>query len=812
MYNLAITGPTYTGAKVNDKLFNVNVLVEAHTGETPWGGNEGNDLGVISVEALAALEQFDVDFVRFPAGQDKAIFSKTGMIVDDDLPSFLRNFLESAQEHNLSVNLVVPVESLEAFGGPSQAEILDGLELLASIIARDFPSVVAGYELGNEYWGGRVPGDDTREAAYGEAAGLAAVAIQSGAAKFNIDPTIILQASGNLGGAFDNSLTDANVVIQNAFAAVDGAMETVDGVLKNFYWRDRDDGAFDNGSGTFAEDRGIDENLNGWGDANWDLWAGRELTTYVGEYNITNRVALTDEGVDLGVHGASMLLEHFTNMVEAEVDVAFLWPFLHATRNSLIHMHEDIETENVRGMEIVTNTTRGAMFDLLRQSIVGDELIDLDWDTESTVEVTAFQDLPEYLDAPTVTSYTQTVFFSSRSDEFETIEVDLSELVSGHSSVSGLSIFYEDENDNHRDAILTELTDLDANLDGQFTLDLDAYEVVQVTFHYGHEMALDGHISFTQDSTVHQGANSDETLLLNDGDDHVHGAGGADWIDGGNGSDVLYGDEGNDTLIGGGFGDSIFCGTGDDLAYGNWGRDVIFGGEGNDTVYSGTMNDTVYGEAGHDLVLAASGNDEISGGSGNDTLYGSDGEDKIWGGTHNDVLDGGSGYDTISGGNGNDDIKGGSGEDKLFGGRGSDRLFGQKGNDSLIGNDGDDVLRAGKGNDLLTAGAGNDYLFGGAGFDELNGGTGDDYLEGNFNADVFSFNFDHGHDIIADFDAKNDFEVINFSNLSHFNSFADVVDNMVQYEAGVHITTSYESSIFLSGVDADHLDAADFSF
>lgn len=821
MYDLTISNITYTGGTLNEELFNVNLLVEAHTGETPWGGNEGNELGVPTVEALAAMEQFGVTSVRFPAGQDKAIFSETGMIVDGDLPSFLRNFLEHAQEQGLSVNLVVPVESLEEFGGPAQADILDGLEQIASIVARDFPGVVTGYELGNEYWGGRTPGDDTREATYGEAAGLAAVAIHNGSAELGIDPHIILQASGNLGGAFGNSLTDANVAIQNAFEAVEGAMETVDGVLRNFYWRDRGDGAFDNSSGTFQEDRGIDENLNGWGDANWEIWAGHELTTYVGEYNITNNVALTEEGVDLGIHGASMLLEHFTNMVEANVDVAFAWPFLHATRNSFIQQHEDIEVTNIHGMEIVTNTTRGAMFDLLRQSVVGDQLIDLNWDTESAVEVTAFQDVPATVEGTDVTSYTQTVFFSSRSDQFEILNVDLSALVGGYTSLSGLSIFYENENDHHRNAVLTGVSGLDDDLDGLFVLELEAYEVVQLTFHFGHSMAPNGQITFTNADTAHQGTDASETLMLNDGDDTIHGAGGDDWIDGGHGLDVLFGGEGNDTLVGGGSSDTIFGGSGDDLVHGNWGRDVIYGGEGNDTVYSGTMNGVVYGEAGNDLVKASSGDDLIDGGNGHDSLYGYDGNDWIFGGMGHDLIHGGDGNDKLNGGNGNDEVDGGVGNDLVVGGRGNDHLSGQtgndrmvggEGNDTMLGGDGDDILRAGRQSDVLIAGQGNDFLVGGGGFDHLDGGAGNDTMSGNFNADTFSFDDGHGHDVIIDFDANNDHEVIDFSALDLFTDFRDVAANMVQQANGVLITTSGESSIFLSEVIAADLGAEDFLF
>ncbi|GAB5447428.1 calcium-binding protein [Gymnodinialimonas sp.] len=875
MIDLTITKKTHTGGTLNEELFNVNVLVGAHTGETPWGGNEGNELGFLTNEALAALEKLGVSSVRFPAGQDKAIFSETGMLVDGDLPPFLRNFLEHAQELGISVNLVLPVESLEKFGGPNQAEILNGIEKIASIVARDFPDTVTGYELGNEYWGGRTPGDESRETAYGEAAGMAAVAIHNGASEFGMDPHIILQASGNLGGAFGNSLSTANMAIQEAFASVNGAMETVDGVLRNFYWRDGNAGAFDNDSGIFAEDRGLDENLNGWGNANWDTWAGKDLETYVGEYNITNLLSFSESGLDLGIHGASFFLEHLTNMVEAGVDTAFAWPFLHATRNSFLLQHEDIEVTSIHGMEIMTNTTRGAMFDLLRQSVVGDELLDLEWETDSSVEVTAFQDVAESVNGVTVNSYTQTVFFSSRNDQFETLDVDLSALVSGYSHVSGLSIFYNEVNNHHRDAIITEVTSIDKNLDGIFSLDLKPYEVVQLTFHYGHAMAPDGAIVFTQGSTVHKGTDADEKLMLYDGDDTIHGGGGDDLIDGGNGADLLYGGGGNDTLVGGGFADTIFGGHGDDLIHGNWGRDVISGGEGNDTIYSGTMDDAVYGDDGDDLVKASSGNDSIWGGSGQDSLYGYDGNDQIaggigadfidggrgndflnggdqedliyggggrdeiWGGNQGDTIYGGAGVDTIRGGqgedlifggnerdiilgdnsndtlygeDGNDVVRGGNGQDLIYGGVGNDRLFGANHDDTIYAGEGNDLVRAGFQSDWVHGGAGNDYIVGGGGFDTLIGGEGNDTMEGNFNADRFVFEDGHGNDVILDFDASNDAEKISFNDLSTIDTYEDVMAAAVQQSEGVLISTSADSSIFLVGVNLLDLGSEDFVF
>ena len=128
-----------TGSFALTSHFNTNLLPYANTGETPWGGNDGNEFGSITEETLEALEQFDIDHTRFPAGQEKTVFSEHGIIVDGDLSPFLDTFLSEAQAMGMKVNLVVPVESLERFGGVSADELYAQLELMAEIIAGRYP-------------------------------------------------------------------------------------------------------------------------------------------------------------------------------------------------------------------------------------------------------------------------------------------------------------------------------------------------------------------------------------------------------------------------------------------------------------------------------------------------------------------------------------------------------------------------------------------------------------------------------------------------------------------------------------------------
>lgn len=202
-------------------------------------------------------------------------------------------------------------------------------------------------------------------------------------------------------------------------------------------------------------------------------------------------------------------------------------------------------------------------------------------------------------------------------------------------------------------------------------------------------------------------------------------------------------------------------------------------------------------------LAGTGGNDKLKGQAGNDTLTGNGGNDTLLGGGDDDRLNGNAGHDKLKGGSGDDELRGGSGQDKLIGNSGNDRLFGDGDNDTLKG---------GSGNDQLYGGAQDDSLNGGSGNDTLDGGQGNDVLKGGSNTDVFVFANGHGHDRIADFNAKNDLEKIDLSGLSGFDDFQDVQDAANQTGRHVTIDTGDDSSILLSNVALKHLDASDFLF
>lgn len=309
------------------------------------------------------------------------------------------------------------------------------------------------------------------------------------------------------------------------------------------------------------------------------------------------------------------------------------------------------------------------------------------------------------------------------------------------------------------------------------------------------------------------------------GSDQITGSAAGDILLGGNGFDTIMGAAGNDSISGGDHADSLVGGDGDDVITGGTGFDMLLGGDGHDQIWGGASPDRIYGGNGDDVIDAGSSEgysvDGAWGEAGNDSMFGNTGFDMLSGGDGNDYLDGGDQADNLYGDAGNDTLLGGQGFDRLFGGAGNDMLyggasgdghFGGTGNDTIWGGAGDDRMFGGIGNDFLDGGTGTDTLYGNAGFDTLIGGEGNDLLSGNYNADRFVFADGHGHDEITDFDATNDFEVLDFRLVTSLASTTDVMEAAVQSGLDVIITTGVDSTIRLRGVDLGDLDGADFLF
>jgi Ca2+-binding RTX toxin-like protein len=276
------------------------------------------------------------------------------------------------------------------------------------------------------------------------------------------------------------------------------------------------------------------------------------------------------------------------------------------------------------------------------------------------------------------------------------------------------------------------------------------------------------------------GGAGNDTLIGNQFNNYLDGAGGVDTLRGELGDDTYLVDqaadnvvelfnEGNDTvnalsntytlsdnverLVYVGNPNTGFTGNGNAL-----GNEIRGSANGADTLDGRGGDDQMYGLGGNDLYIVDSygdqtieqpnaGNDTVRTALGNYTLQanvenleftgagplvtvGNELDNIITGNIGDDVIAGGGGNDTLKGNNGNDRLSGDAGDDSLYGGAGDDLLDGGDNNDFVSGGDGNDQVSGGSGDDTVDGGSGHDQVFGGDGADYLTGGAGNDDLSG----------------------------------------------------------------------------------
>jgi trimeric autotransporter adhesin len=304
---------------------------------------------------------------------------------------------------------------------------------------------------------------------------------------------------------------------------------------------------------------------------------------------------------------------------------------------------------------------------------------------------------------------------------------------------------------------------------------------------------------------------------------------------GSSGSDIILGDgasgnfssgDGDDQVFGGGGSDTVLIGFGNDVASGGEGSDILTGGDGDDIIFgdvSPVSQFEIPAFEGADSISGGNGADSIYGNGGADTLHGDDGNDKIDGGDGDDVAFGGSGDDSIIGGAGLDLINGDDGKDTLKGGSGADTIFGGDGDDEASGGDGSDTIYGGSGNDRVIGGSGfnklsgdigSDTLVGAVGFDTLDGGIGNDSLEGGAGFDRYIYRAGDGSDVIYDFGAFTDDDVLEFVDVASAAASYRRVNNdlVISLQDGSVLTirqhyrvsnSAVETALFSGGVSVN---------
>lgn len=800
--SVSISQIEFSNREVIHELFGGNIVYSANT-----------NVGTPDDGFVLAHSELGIGSLRYPAGQSDQVY-REGILENGQLPQHVVNFMDWAVESNTLVVIVTP----------THPPVFDPAEIqtFVTLLMQHYSDQIEAFEVGNEHW------NSMGETQYGEMADASIIAIQSGIGTLD-GPEIWVQMANAAGAVTDfgpdyggwlERLDASNQAIIAELSPE--AKDAIDGVAEHYYYKSQS---------VAVEDQTANTNYIKIEHDLWEREFQRDLSLNITEWNVKST-----NGTQLGIKAASTLLAQFQYLLELEVDTAYVWPPQHNTKNDLAgSMGAVFDVES----GIVINNVLGAMFDTISSSLLGLSSLDLELQTNVEDIVTyAFGDANSYV-----------IYLSSRSDEVTEFSFDF-EHWSDMQLTSGLQIGYDVDtsdgvyfrsveegwveaeftyvngekyylNEHDVGAKITTLDTLKYN--DEISLKLNPFEVVELTFSKTN--------STPELITATAG---DDTLSTGSSAGYVSGQAGNDEIQGGTGGDVLFGDggfdtiygaDGNDTINGGDHADSLIGGRGDDVLVGGDGFDWIHGGDGYDQIWGGGTADRLFGDDGDDWIDAGasigSTVDASYGGAGNDTLLGNTGFDLIYGGTGDDLIDGGHqadnlygdlGNDTLQGDDGLDRLFGGEGDDRLYGGDGSDGHFGQSGNDTMWGGEGADRFFGGTGNDYLNGGSQNDSLYGGSGFDTLEGGAGDDLLQGDFNADRFVFFEAHGHDTISDFDATNDFEILDFSQLMNFDSTSTVIENSEQVGADVVITTGSDSSIRLVDVDLSDLGVSDLLF
>lgn len=601
-------------------------------------------------------------------------------------------------------------------------------------------------ELGNEYW---TKGMTSAE--YGRAANTLALAVQDAMDELGIpvlsQPKIIVQMGSPYAREFSNDFApgvvgpyaqlswsekiakaNADIISQISSAAKDA----IDGLVEHYYHNGIED-TFYNSSDDL---RYLDVDLAQWAAAGY-----KDKDIYITEWNNKQDLPFTNYS-QYGLKGAGVMVEQMENMLRLGVDAANVWPFQHRY------------TRLVDGLPSLTGTPevtpRGEIFRLMSEALPGTRLLESNLTTAlgQAYELNAFASRDKYV-----------FFVTSRSATAQTINLNLSEVVTSYIAIDGVKVGFDPATSDgqfdpdgdsatnnsivvpgYQDpdalALLTTLTGLGTA--SNLNLTLGAYEIARLTFTVAPKKNMYG---TAENDTLTAGAGHD-SILGNSGNDVLNGLQGDDTLKGGDGNDTLNGGTGNNYLDGGANTDTLIYSTNSAITL-NLGRTTAQNtGEGWHRVLN--FENVTTGN-GHDVLTGNSFANVITTQNGNDRIYGGAGDDTVNAGSGNDLIDGGSGIDTAIFQSGvavsinlllSAAQNTGEGSDTL---RSIENLMTGTGNDTITGNDGANGVQTGAGNDVISAGAGADFVDAGSGDDRIIYTSGADTVIGGFGVDTLVF-------------------------------------------------------------------------
>ena len=647
------------------------------------------------------MDEIGINHVRYPGGTVTEHFFDISnpdaetqqSIIDDSIRAVepISDFLNYVQSTGATAIIVIPTyrffDTKTGAIDPAAEEVVKAFvrDVLAGVYG---DAKIHGFEIGNEWYQENF---DWTASEFGAVQSQIALWIDEVIQENSEWSEVGVYVQSGRGDDDHNGIHD-DLEISQQFNQAE--LDAIDGVIQHIYASTSSDNPLILG-GNIPDRLGLLSQ-------HWDTDSASGLDIVISEWNVG------DDGPDntsiSGLMRGVALLNVFSNMMEAGVDIAAIWTAQAPSPSGL----GTVEGEN--GLT-VTGQLYQMMYDALIDTRVvsiegSDKLVDAEGNGIGRTYV--FQG-----DGKTI------IYIASGVSGEINVSADLGLYTNTNSHISAtvLGVVEGSEPTDFRAVPeIQEYNIVDGSGSGSYTFHLDPFEVIQIVI--------------TE--------NPERPRREKDKDELVQGSDTADELDGGRGDDSLLGASGNDTLKGGAGIDHLKGSNGNDTLSGDRNDDTLSGGRGNDLLKGGTGNDLLNAGINNDRAFGGLHNDTINGGKGNDLLNGGGGSDRLNGGKGDDRLNGGNGNDTLNGGKGGDLLKGGKGEDLLNAGRNDDRAFG------------------GDHNDTLNGGHGNDLLSGGMGSDRLNGGSGDDTLKGGKGSDTFEFEAAGDSDIILDFDLVED--------------------------------------------------------
>ncbi len=478
--------------------------------ETLFGGNflfQRDTLGEDS-PFEAAAEALGFTTVRYPGGsvtENHFDISNPDSLrsYDPDIDDYrdlvpLSEFLEYAESSDLSVQIVIPtMHSLgteedvngDRFSAVDEDELA---QFVTDVIGGEYGDAeIISFEIGNEYWGSQMSSVE-----YGRVSSKVAEVISRTLETLDDqypgskDIGVVVQVGTNYKYArLDDKYShiedgeeiieaielDYDIELDNDTLHGNGKVDWVhvnEQLIQSEVEDQLNDGAI-TGVVTHLYSRepvieGSGERPLAWLTDHW-LDDYPDLDVYVSEWNQRGNTEALDQ-YDYGLYQAAEILDLVETMHEYSTDVAHVWPTIQWTDNALI-----------RGFEFDELTPAGEMYGLMSSELIGTKPIKFASSEEGEHEALLNDGKVELHGFASEEKLV--MFLTSKSDEVEITDVDLSGLIDGYDSASGVQIGVEEGDDPGYVNSTAEVENLEQDdfLEGtELSAVLGAYEILRV--------------------------------------------------------------------------------------------------------------------------------------------------------------------------------------------------------------------------------------------------------------------------------------------------------------------------------------------